>query len=155
MFRRIGVAAVLLVCNGCGVISSTATMPANGTPYADDRVLAAVRVDLPVERDGLLQDPTAGIWYEATLKDDPPAGYRDAYLATLMSRGVLLTGETTSPHAVVPTIMGYETVVMRRGRTPHFSIEYCVFAFDDPDTARPTLRALVHALLGATVDPAG
>lgn len=30
-----------------------------------------------------------------------------------------------------------------------------VFAFDDPDTARPTLRALVHALLGATVDPAG
>lgn len=27
-----------------------------------------------------------------------------------------------------------------------------VFAFDDPDVARPTLRALVRALLGATVD---
>lgn len=136
MLRRLGVAAAAIVCHGCGGLSPTATMPPNGTPYADERVLAAVRVDLPVERDGLLQDPSAGVWYEAVFKDDPPRSYRDVYLANLMARGVVLTGEATSPHAIVPTIMGFETLVMRRGRIRHFSVEYCVFEFDDPEGSK-------------------
>ncbi len=92
-----------------------------------------LRPDVPTVAERLLRDERKVVWYEAELRDPSPKGYAEHYREVLRSRGTIFKPIGSSPHAIPPRLWGYETLFLRRGKTPVFSISYASFNSRDDD----------------------
>lgn len=117
------VALALLVC---GMATLSCQSEPSGTPMDDTELKKLLRPAEPITDEWLVRGHDNKGYYMAVLRDLPPSGYEDRYLAEIEERGVSLDVEATSPHAGPQRVTGYSIRIVQEATLSPYTIRFKV-----------------------------